>query len=98
MTTETLFTHHRPLLFSIAYEMLGSVADTEDVLQDSYIRWQAVDLSTVKDSRAYLARIVTRQALNCLRSTARRREEYVGPWLPSHCTPLLPAINPLSIY
>lgn len=82
MTTETLFNHHRPLLFSIAYEMLGSVADTEDVLQDSYIRWQAVDLSRVNDPRAYLARIVTRQSLNCLRSIARRREEYVGPWLP----------------
>lgn len=82
MTTEALFTHHRPLLFSIAYEMLGSVADTEDVLQDSYLRWQAVDLTKVNDPRAYLARIVTRQALNCLRSTARRREEYVGPWLP----------------
>ncbi|MGW0731148.1 RNA polymerase sigma-70 factor [Streptomyces sp. NPDC002851] len=76
------FTAHRPLLFSIAYEILGSVADAEDVLQDSYLRWRAVDRASVANPRAYLARVVTRQALGLLRSAARRREEYVGPWLP----------------
>nr|WP_040766588.1 RNA polymerase sigma-70 factor [Tsukamurella sp. 1534] len=81
-TPAELFTDHRPLLFSVAYEILGSVADTEDVLQESYLRWCEVDLGGVDSPRAYLARIVTRQALNALRSSSRRREEYVGPWLP----------------
>ncbi|CAM3944199.1 RNA polymerase sigma-70 factor [Tsukamurella ocularis] len=82
MSAEGLFAEHRPLLFSVAYEILGSVADAEDVLQDSYLRWRDVDLGTVEHPRAYLARIVTRQALNALRAASRRREEYVGPWLP----------------
>jgi RNA polymerase sigma-70 factor (ECF subfamily) len=81
-TCEDEFTAHRPLLFSIAYEILGSVVDAEDVVQDSYLRWRTVDLSSVANPRAYLAQIVTRQALGVLRSAARRREEYVGPWLP----------------
>ncbi|WP_030265281.1 RNA polymerase sigma-70 factor [Streptomyces violens] len=76
------FTKHRPLLFSIAYEILGSVADAEDVLQDSYLRWRSVDRASVENARAYLAQIVTRQALGVLRSAVRRREQYVGPWLP----------------
>ncbi|MFC4126964.1 RNA polymerase sigma factor SigJ [Nocardia rhizosphaerae] len=76
------FTRHRPLLFSIAYEILGTVSDAEDVLQDSYLRWRAVDIATVANPRAYLAQIVTRQALGALRAAARRREEYLGPWLP----------------
>lgn len=76
------FTLLRPLLFTIAYEILGSATESDDVLQDSYLRWAAVDLSTVQDTKSYLARLVTRQALNALRAGARRREEYVGPWLP----------------
>src|SRR4051812_3608952 len=76
------FTHLRPLLFTIAYEILGSATESDDVLQDSYLRWAAVDLSTVHDTKAYLARLVTRQALNALRAEARRREDYIGPWLP----------------
>ncbi|MDX1890378.1 RNA polymerase sigma-70 factor [Mycolicibacterium sp. 050158] len=76
------FTDLRPLLFTIAYEILGSAIDSDDVLQESYLRWAEVDLAEVHDARAYLARLVTRQALNALRSQARRREEYVGPWLP----------------
>ncbi|EFG75223.1 RNA polymerase sigma-70 factor, TIGR02957 family [Mycobacterium parascrofulaceum ATCC BAA-614] len=76
------FTVLRPLLFTIAYEMLGSATEADDVLQDSYLRWAAVDLSTVRDTKSYLAQLVTRQALNALRAGARRREEYVGPWLP----------------
>ncbi|KXO99626.1 RNA polymerase sigma-70 factor [Tsukamurella pseudospumae] len=77
-----LFAEHRPLLFSVAYEILGSVADSEDVLQESYLRWREVDIAGIENPRAYLARIVTRQALNALRAASRRREEYVGPWLP----------------
>ncbi len=76
------FTEHRPLLFTIAYEMLGSAADAEDVLQESYLRWSAVDPATVEHPRAYLVRVVTRQALNHLRTVRARREDYVGPWLP----------------
>ncbi|ODQ93686.1 RNA polymerase sigma factor SigJ [Mycolicibacterium holsaticum] len=76
------FTHLRPLLFTIAYEILGSATESDDVLQDSYLRWADVDLATVRDTRAYLAQLVTRQALNALRARARRREDYVGPWLP----------------
>ncbi|GIF47676.1 RNA polymerase sigma-70 factor (ECF subfamily) [Asanoa ferruginea] len=76
------FTLFRPLLFTIAYELLGSATEADDVLQDSYLRWARVDLATVRDSRSYLARLVTRQALNAVRANARRREDYVGPWLP----------------
>ena len=62
--------------------MLGSAADAEDVVQETWLRWAAVDQRLVLDPRAYLVRIVTRQALNRLRTLARRREEYVGEWLP----------------
>ncbi|MFD6399500.1 RNA polymerase sigma factor SigJ [Nocardia sp. NPDC060249] len=79
---EDTFTENRRLLFSIAYEILGSVVDTEDVLHDSYLRWREVDRTLIDNPRAYLAQIVTRQALGVLRSTARRREEYIGQWLP----------------
>jgi RNA polymerase sigma-70 factor (ECF subfamily) len=72
----------RPLLFTIAYEILGSATEADDVLQDSYLRWANVDLAGVRDTKSYLARLVTRQALNALRADVRRREEYVGPWLP----------------
>ncbi len=82
------FVGHRNLLFTVAYEMLGSAADAEDVLQETWLRWAGVDLGTVRDRRAYLVRIVTRQALSRLRSLRRRRESYVGPWLPE---PLLTA-------
>ncbi|MGV0811991.1 RNA polymerase sigma-70 factor [Mycolicibacterium boenickei] len=76
------FTLLRPLLFTIAYEILGTATESDDVLQESYLRWAEVDLATVTDTKAYLAKLVTRQALNSLRAQSRRREEYVGPWLP----------------
>ncbi|MFD0690108.1 RNA polymerase sigma-70 factor [Actinomadura fibrosa] len=82
------FVTHRNLLFTVAYEMLGSAADAEDVLQETWLRWVGVDLDTVRDQRAYLVRIATRQALTRLRVLGRRRESYVGPWLPE---PLLTA-------
>ncbi|MFB7595258.1 RNA polymerase sigma-70 factor [Streptomyces sp. NPDC056160] len=80
--TEDPFVVHRGLLFTVAYEMLGSAADAEDVLQETWLRWAGVDRSQVRDPRAYLVRAVTRQALNRLRALSRRREEYVGEWLP----------------
>lgn len=76
------FLAHRNLLFTIAYEMLGSAADAEDVLQETWLRWVEVDLERVRDERAYLVRITTRQSLNRLRTMKRRREAYVGAWLP----------------
>ncbi|MFB7090278.1 RNA polymerase sigma-70 factor [Streptomyces sp. NPDC056296] len=76
------FVAHRNLLFTVAYEMLGSAADAEDVLQETWLRWAGVDLATVRDRRAYLVRITTRQALNRLRTLGRRKESYVGEWLP----------------
>jgi RNA polymerase sigma-70 factor (ECF subfamily) len=76
------FVTHRSLLFTVAYEMLGSAADAEDVVQETWLRWADVDRSEVRDPRAYLVRIATRQTLNRLRTLARRREEYVGEWLP----------------
>ena len=79
--TET-FVAHRNLLFTVAYEMLGSAADAEDVLQETWLRWVKVDLEHVRDQRAFLVRITTRQALNRLRTMMRRREAYVGAWLP----------------
>ncbi|MEU9895191.1 RNA polymerase sigma-70 factor [Streptomyces phaeochromogenes] len=80
--TEDPYLAHRSLLFTVAYEMLGSAADAEDVLQESWLRWADVDRSQVRDARAYLVRVVTRQALNRLRALSRSREEYVGEWLP----------------
>lgn len=76
------FVAHRSLLFTVAYEMLGSAADAEDVVQESWLRWAGVDQTQVHDPRAYLVRVVTRQALNRLRTLSRSREEYVGEWLP----------------
>ena len=80
--TEDPFLTHRGLLFTVAYEMLGSATDAEDVVQETWLRWADVDQAEVRDSRAYLVRIVTRQALNRLRSVSRRREDYIGEWLP----------------
>jgi RNA polymerase sigma-70 factor (TIGR02957 family) len=82
------FVAHRNLLFTVAYEMLGSAADAEDVVQETWLRWAEVDQAQVQEPRAYLVRIVTRQALNRLRTLSRRREDYVGEWLPE---PLLTA-------
>lgn len=81
MTADPFVTHRR-LLFTVAYEMLGSAADAEDVVQEAWLRWDDVDRAGVRDPRAYLVRTVTRQALNRLRTLERRREEYVGEWLP----------------
>jgi len=84
--TEAFFAH-RDLLFTIAYEMLGSAADAEDVLQETWLRWVEVEPGRVDEPRAYLVRIVTRQSLNRLRAVKRRREAYVGQCCPSRCSP-----------
>ncbi|HVS61535.1 MAG TPA: RNA polymerase sigma-70 factor [Gemmatimonadaceae bacterium] len=76
------FVAQRNLLFTVAYEILGSAADAEDVLQETWLRWVKVDPEHVRDERAYLVRITARQSLNRLRTMKRRREAYVGPWLP----------------
>lgn len=88
---EDRFVAHRGLLFTVAYEMLGSATDAEDVVQETWLRWDAIGegaRAEVRDTRAYLVRMVTRKALDRLRANARRREEYVGEWLPE---PLLTA-------
>jgi RNA polymerase sigma-70 factor (ECF subfamily) len=77
-----VFGEHRGRLFAIAYRMLGRVGDAEDVVQDAWLRWSAVDPGEVADPEAYLVRVVTRVAIDRLRSAQARREEYVGPWLP----------------
>ncbi|QIS20345.1 RNA polymerase sigma-70 factor [Nocardia terpenica] len=82
MSEPDAFDQLRPLLFTIAYEILGSAADAEDVLQDSYLRWRDVDANEVEHPKGYLVQVVTRQALNQLRSVRRRREDYIGNWLP----------------
>ena len=83
--SEDPFVAHRSLLFTVAYEMLGSVADAEDLVQETWLRWAALadsERCEVRDPRAYLVRILTRLCLNRLRTLARQREEYVGEWLP----------------
>jgi RNA polymerase sigma-70 factor, ECF subfamily len=79
------FVEHRSLLFTVAYQMLGSAVDAEDVVQETWLRWAGLGEAArgeVRDPRAYLVRIVTRQALNRLRTLSRQREDYVGEWLP----------------
>ena len=77
-----LFQEQRPMLFGIAYRMLASVADAEDILQDAWLKWSSVDVGSLEQPRAYLARMVTNLSLNRLQSAAVQRESYVGPWLP----------------
>lgn len=84
MTDDPWLTH-RSLLFTVAYQLLGSAADAEDVVQETWLRWDRLGVAgraEVAQPRAYLVRMVTRQALNRLRTLARRKEDYVGEWLP----------------
>ncbi len=85
------FDRHRPLLFSIAYRMVGSVAEAEDVVQEAYLRWQKASEAEVRSPKAYLSAVVTRLCIDNLRSARVKREEYVGPWLPE---PLLAEPTP----
>jgi RNA polymerase sigma-70 factor (ECF subfamily) len=89
------FDRHRRLLFTLAYQMLGSVSDAEDTVQDAWLRWSAADRGEVADPRAYLVQVTSRLALDRLGSARARRESYVGPWLPE---PLLtgPGVEPVG--
>lgn len=85
MSQDDSFVAHRSLLFTVAYELLGSATEAEDVVQETWLRWNGMGADAhdaVRDPRAFLVRIVTREALNRLRTIARRREQYVGQWLP----------------
>jgi RNA polymerase sigma-70 factor (ECF subfamily) len=90
---EDVFREHRKLLFTLAYDMLGSVADAEDVVQDTWLRWSRVDRAELDNPRAYLVRIAVRRSLDRLRALRTARESYVGPWLPE---PLVGAEDPVS--
>ncbi len=72
----------RPLLFGIAYRMLGSVADAEDIVQESFLRWQSRDPAEIRAPKAFLSTVVTRLCMDHLKSAKVQREEYIGPWLP----------------
>src|SRR5476649_444212 len=82
MTEVDLFQTHRPALFAVAYRMLGSATDAEDVVQDAWLRFDSAQPSDLRSARAYLTTIVTRLCLDRLKSARATREEYVGPWLP----------------
>ena len=84
------FAELRPLLFSIAYRMTGSRADADDILQEAFLRWQRVELSTVESPRAFLTTVVSRLSLDTLKAAYRKREVYAGPWLPE------PIVGPVS--
>src|SRR3990170_2409970 len=77
-----VFTQHRPLLFSIAYRMLGTVMDAEDAVQETYVRWQQAGRDDVRSPKSYLSTVVTRLCIDQLRSAKTQREQYIGPWLP----------------
>src|SRR5258705_11589691 len=82
------FVTHRNLLFTVAYEILGSAADAEDVLQETWLRWAEVDLAQVRDQRAFLVRVTTRRALDPLRAPRRRQENHRRPRPPRPRPPL----------
>src|SRR6516225_2551816 len=79
---EVAFETHRRALTGLAYRMLGSRAEAEDVVQDAYLRWHQVDHATIKEPRRYLGTVVTRLCLDRMKSAQARREIYVGQWLP----------------
>ncbi len=76
------FSEQRPLLFSIAYRMLGSVMDAEDMVQETFLRWQDVPTDDVRSPKSYLSTVITRLCIDQLRSAKAQREQYIGPWLP----------------
>jgi RNA polymerase sigma-70 factor, ECF subfamily len=82
VTEVDAFEEHRRHLFGVAYRMLGSVSEAEDVVQDTWLRWRDAPADEIRSPRSYLTTVATRLAIDRLRSAQRRREEYVGPWLP----------------
>lgn len=95
MTTEA-FVRERPSLFGLAYRMLGSVAEAEDILQEAFLRWQGANHAEVNNARAFLRKIVTRLCLDHLKSARARREHYVGAWLPEPLIEESPAPDELA--
>jgi len=87
----TVFQEHRPLLFALAYRLLGRATEAEDILQDAYLRFLSAPLAGIESPKAYLTTIVTRLCLNQLTSARAKRETYVGPWLPE---PVLDTVHP----
>ena len=85
MNKTTTFDEHRPLLFAIAYRMVGSVMDAEDIVQESYLRWEATDTETIETPGAFLRTVITRLAIDHLRRAKKAREVYEGIWLPEPC-------------
>lgn len=81
-TTESVFFKHRPRLLGLAYRMLGSLSDSEDVLQEAWLKWSDVNLEDIEAPAAYLGKIVVHQSMDMLRKQSRQREQYKGPWLP----------------
>jgi RNA polymerase sigma-70 factor, ECF subfamily len=90
MDRDTQFHDLRPLLFALAYRIVGTRADAEDVVQDAYLRWQAASGEEVRSPKAFLTTIVARLALDVLKAARRQRETYVGPWLPE------PLVQPIG--
>src|SRR6516164_8555126 len=84
MTVDALetFDQFKPLLFSISYRMLGSVMDAEDMVQETFLRWQSCDRAVVESPKSWLSTVITRLCINHLKSARVQRETYVGPWLP----------------
>src|SRR5215813_2452330 len=77
-----IFTEYKGLLFSVAYNMLGIVQDAEDIVQEAYIRWSATTIEEIKNHRAFLLKIVTNLAINHRDSARKKKENYIGLWLP----------------
>src|SRR5690349_9118403 len=82
MVQDELFDQYRSLLFSIAYRMLGSVMDAEDIVQEAVIRWQGVEQAQIDSAKSYLCTVVTRLCIDQLRLAQTQRETYIGAWLP----------------
>lgn len=92
--TEKTFNDNRPLLFAIAYRMLGSWMDAEDVVQEAFLRWSQVGPDTVSSPKAYLSAVVTRLSIDHLRLARVQREQYIGPWLPEPAVTSEPVLGP----
>src|SRR5689334_2739137 len=82
MTSVESFESYRPLLFAIAYRMLGSAMEAEDMVQEAWLRYQAVRAGSIQSLKAFLTTVITRLCINTLQAARTRREQYVGPWLP----------------
>lgn len=91
MTGPELFQQHQPYLQGLAYRMLGSVSDAEDIVQDAYLRWHKIDHGTIDNPQAFLTTVVSRLCLDRLGEARRKRETYIGPWLPD---PLVDQVTP----